>query len=86
MLGKRSKQLGLFESDQLYLEFVGTGSFYGYLASQRNQIFIDEDFAEMSCADNGRHTQPNGDSIVVASIYQMKKPKQHGQTMTYAGK
>jgi transposase len=58
MLGKRSKQLGLFESDQLYLEFVGTGSFYGYLASQRNKIFKDEDFAEMYCADNGRNGVP----------------------------
>jgi hypothetical protein len=54
MPGKRSKQQGLFESDQLYLSYAGADSFYGYLASQRNQLFRDEDFAEMYCPDNGR--------------------------------
>ena len=29
MLGKRSLQQGLFESDHLYLKFVGEDSFYG---------------------------------------------------------
>jgi hypothetical protein len=54
MLGKRSKQQGLFEADHLYLKYVGADSFYGYLASQRNKLFRDEDFAEMYCPDNGR--------------------------------
>lgn len=58
MLGKRSKQEGLFESDQLYLKYVGADSFYGYLASQRNKIFRDEDFAELYCPDNGRPGVP----------------------------
>ena len=35
MLGKWTVQRGLFESDHLYLEFVGADCFYGYLASQR---------------------------------------------------
>lgn len=58
MLGKRSKQQGLFESDQLYLKYVGADSFYGYLASQRNELFRDEDFAELYCPDNGRPGVP----------------------------
>lgn len=58
MLGKRTKQQGLFESDQLYLSYVGADSFYGYLASQRNKLFRDEDFAEMYCPDNGRPGVP----------------------------
>lgn len=29
MLGKRAAQRGLFESDHLYLEFVGADSIYG---------------------------------------------------------
>jgi len=33
MLGKKSDQLGFFEADHLYLEHVGRGSFYGFLAS-----------------------------------------------------
>ena len=35
MLGKWTVQRGLFESDHLYLEFVGADYFYGYLASRR---------------------------------------------------
>ena len=35
MLGKLKVQRGLFESDYLYLEFIGADCFYGYLASQR---------------------------------------------------
>ncbi len=54
MLGKRSCQLGLFEADNQYLDFVGRGSFYGFLASQRGKLFRDEDFAEFYCPDNGR--------------------------------
>lgn len=54
MLGKRSRQRGLFEADNQYLEFVGRDSFYGFLASQRGKLFRDEDFAEIYCPDNGR--------------------------------
>jgi Transposase DDE domain/Transposase domain (DUF772) len=54
MLGKRSRQRGLFEADNQYLDFVGRDSFYGFLASQRGKLFGDEDFAEIYCPDNGR--------------------------------
>ena len=58
MLGKRSKQIGFFEADQLYLDHVGRDSFYGFLAGQRGQIFHDEDFAKLYCLDNGRTSVP----------------------------
>lgn len=58
MLGKRSQQRGLFEADNQYLEYVGRDSFYGFLASQRSQLFRDEDFAEFYCPDNGRTSVP----------------------------
>jgi len=45
MLGERGPQRGLFEADAIYLDFVGRGSFHGFLASQRGQLFRDEDFA-----------------------------------------
>src|SRR4030066_523522 len=54
MLGKRSRQRGLFEADSQYLDFVGRDSFYGFLAKQRGQLFRDEDFAQCYCPDNGR--------------------------------
>jgi transposase len=58
MLGMRSDQRGLFESDHLYLEFVGRESFYGFLASQRGRLFRDAEFSELYCADNGRDSIP----------------------------
>ncbi len=54
MLGQRSAQWGLFEADRLYSDFVGERSFYGFLASQRGELFRDEDFAELYCLNNGR--------------------------------
>ena len=37
---------------------MGRGSFYGFLASLRGQLFRDEDFAELYCPDNGRDSVP----------------------------
>ena len=58
MLGKRSDQKGLWESDRLYLDYVGQDTFYGLLASLRGQLFSDDDFAEIYCPDNGRDSVP----------------------------
>lgn len=58
MLGKRSDQRGLFEADHLYLDFVGRDTFYGFLASQRGQIFRDEQFAQLYVLDNGCPSVP----------------------------
>ena len=58
MLGKRSSQLGLFEADNLYLDYVGRDSFYGFLAGQRGQLLRDEEFAKLYCPNNGRMRGP----------------------------
>jgi transposase len=58
MLGKRGPQRGLFEADTAYGAFVGRDSFYGWLASQRGELFRDEAFAGLSVLDNGRPSVP----------------------------
>ena len=58
MMGLRSAQGGLFEADHLYINHVGRGTFYGFLASQRGVLFHDEDFADLYCPDNGRNSVP----------------------------
>jgi Transposase DDE domain/Transposase domain (DUF772) len=58
MLGKRSAQRGLFEADTRYGEFVGQRTFYGYLASQRDELFRDEEFAALYSCERGRPSVP----------------------------
>lgn len=58
MLGKRSAQWGLFEADTLYADFVGKRTFYGYLASERGELFRDEDFANLYDVKIGRPSVP----------------------------
>jgi transposase len=58
MLGQRSAQPGLFEADTLFVDFVGRQNFYGFLASQRDDLFRDEDFAGLYCRNNGRPSVP----------------------------
>jgi transposase len=58
MLGKRGPQRGLFEADTTYGAFVGRDSFYGWLASQRGELFRDEDYADLYVLDNGRPSVP----------------------------
>src|SRR6266705_4618303 len=58
MLGQRSAQRGLFEADTLFVDFVGRHNFYGFLATQRGELFRDEDFAELYCRNNGRPSVP----------------------------
>src|ERR687894_2905131 len=54
MLGKRGPQRGMFEADTVYGEFVGRDNFYGWLASQRGELFRDEEFAGLYAVNNGR--------------------------------
>src|SRR5215207_4907074 len=58
MLGRRGPQRGLFEADTAYGAFVGRDSFYGWLASQRGELFRDEAFAGLYVLDNGRPSVP----------------------------
>ena len=58
MLGRRSDQRALFEADHLYGEMVGRGSFYGFLAEQRGELFRDEEFAGLYADRVGRPSVP----------------------------
>lgn len=58
MLTRRSTQRGLFEADHLWLDHVGRRSFYGFLALHREELFKDEDFAELYSLKNGRPSVP----------------------------
>jgi len=42
----------------MFADFVGRQNFYGFLASQRGELFRDEDFAALYCRDNGRPSVP----------------------------
>jgi hypothetical protein len=66
MLGERGPQRGLLEADNLYADFVGRDSFYGFLASQRDVLFRDEDFAQLYCLTNGRASVPP--SLLAAAL------------------
>jgi len=57
-MGTRSPQDKLFAADQIYLDYVGRDSLYGYLAQNRQQLFRDEDFASLYCLNNGRTSVP----------------------------
>jgi transposase len=69
MLGKRGPQRGLFEADTAYGAFVGRDSFYGWLASQRGELFQDEQFAGLYVLDNGRPSVPPS-QLAVALVLQ----------------
>jgi hypothetical protein len=58
MLGKRGVTVAQGAAEHPYLDFVGRESFYGFLATWREQLFRDEDFAALYCADNGRPSVP----------------------------
>ena len=58
MLGKRSAQLGMFEADLLYFGYVGEGTFCGFLARHRGQLFCDEDCAEFYSPHQGHPSVP----------------------------
>lgn len=58
MMGTRSPQVKLFAADQIYLDYVGRDTLYGYLAQNRQHLFRDEDFAALYCAENGRTSVP----------------------------
>ena len=58
MMGTRPPQDKLFAADQIYLDYVGRDSLYGYLAQNRQQLFRDEDFSSLYCLNNGRTSVP----------------------------
>jgi hypothetical protein len=44
--------------DHTYLDHVRRDSFYGFLALHREELFHDEDFADLYCPGNGRPSVP----------------------------
>lgn len=58
MLGKRSPQIGMFQADHMYIDYVGRQTFYGFLSEHRGEIFRDDDFASLYCSNNGRNSVP----------------------------
>jgi hypothetical protein len=48
----------LFEANTLYGDLVGQRTFYGFVVSQRGELFRDEDFADLYCPNNGRPSVP----------------------------
>ena len=63
MMGRRSPQDKLFAAAQVYLDYVGRDTLYGYLAQNRQQLFRDEDFAALYCCDNGRYSVPPSTAV-----------------------
>lgn len=51
---KSSAQGSLFTADHEYKDYVGTDTFYGFLAENGYRLFPDEMFESLYCADNGR--------------------------------
>lgn len=41
---------------RIYLDHVGRGPFYGFLASLRGQLFRDQELVDLYCANNGRNS------------------------------
>jgi len=63
MLGTRGAQRGLFEADTLYGEYVARdarNTFYGWLASQRDELFPDDLFLSLYVGGWGRPSVPPG--------------------------
>lgn len=58
MLGRRTAQQGLFGSDHLCRDHVGSESFYGSLSRLGPQLFKDEAFAGLYREEHGRPSVP----------------------------
>jgi len=73
MRGTRSPQVKRFAADQIYLDYVGRDTLYGYLAQNRQHLFRDEDFAALYCADNGRTSVPPSLAISILFLRAYEK-------------
>jgi transposase len=73
MMGTRSPQDKLFAAEQIYLDYVGRDSLYGYLAQNRQQLFRDEDFAALYCLKNGRTSVPPSLAISLLLLRAVEK-------------
>ena len=58
MVGHVDPQRNLYTCDNQYLRFVGEGTFYGFLARHRPELFRDDDFVSLYIQNNGRTSVP----------------------------
>lgn len=58
MLGKRDKQVGLFDVGNVYPLAISPSSFYGQLAAAASRLFADEDFSVFYSDKLGRPSVP----------------------------
>lgn len=84
MLGRRSRQRGLFEGGNLYLDFVGPKTFGGFLAMQREELFRDDGFAEMYCVANGSERASQHAQHRPAHASNLSVKHNHGEAVTLA--
>lgn len=71
MLGRLSPQGELYRPDNLYLDHVGANSFYAFMASARDELFKDEDFAGLYQTKSGRPSVPPS-QLCVALVLQAR--------------
>ena len=83
MLGERSPQRGLFEADNLYLDFVGRDTFYGFLACHRGELFCDKDFAEFYKTTTGEDKRL---ATRFHEMYVKRLKKSHDKLTAYMNK
>ena len=57
-VGKRSSQRSLLDAEYHFRHLVGEASFHWRLSQVRDQLFWDEEFANLYCLDNGRPLVP----------------------------
>ncbi len=79
MLGRLSPQGELFRPDNLYLEHVGKGSLYAFLADARQQVFRDADFCDLF-GKTGRPSVPPS-QLCVALLLQAREGTSDDETI-----
>ena len=67
MLGKRSLQRELFRPDNSLLDYVGTDTFYGFLARQAGHLFRDSDFEDLY-GQRGRPSVPPSQLCILLTL------------------
>ena len=58
MIRRRPTQQNLFPADTQYLDSAGSDNFYSFLGRHGRELFRDEDFTQLYCADFGRPGVP----------------------------
>ena len=73
MLGKTFRQREFFNTENVYTSKLQADSFYRFLADHRQEIFRDDDYASLYCANNGRTSVPPS-LLATAGLLQSDDP------------